>query len=329
MTVVIEPGAVAAGSLNFTGVGNMANLTIDVAGLAGMGGPPLDGSVASTVTFPPAVTAVVASFATVTFPPAVTAAYVPADGQLALRVAAEVPDDMRVQAALAYGGSGRVALQRVVEVGAASGRVVFDMPIRILLEDQAGGRAFYIEGGVDGTIVPIDQACAADDAARVHRHLGGAGECQIDSAGGAKIIYTYHLTLFGAAQAERAAPPVVNTCSVSVGSPDLRVSARPGEYSAPVQQVVVNSGSAQFAHVHLTATPWGGGLSASVTEVRVDGDDAEYVPLAVGTAVADGLGGGQEVPLWFRLNLVPYEDLQGGTTLVQSVIYQAECTPPP
>ena len=41
-------------------------------------------------------------------------------------------------AALAYEGSGRVALQRVVEVGSASGRVEFDMPVGILLEGQAG-----------------------------------------------------------------------------------------------------------------------------------------------------------------------------------------------
>ena len=83
-------------------------------------------------------------------------------------------------AALAYEGSGRVALQRVVEVGSASGRVEFDMPVGILLEGQAG-RAFYIEGGTDGGITPIDHACAADDAARVHRHLAGAG---IAAAGG-------------------------------------------------------------------------------------------------------------------------------------------------
>ena len=44
-----------------------------------------------------------------------------------------------------------------------------------------GGRAFYIEGGADGGITPIDHACAADDAARVHRHLAGAG---IAAAGG-------------------------------------------------------------------------------------------------------------------------------------------------
>ena len=308
---------------------DIASVVIDVAGLAGPGGPPLDGSESSTVVFPASETSVATPFATVTFPPDVTAAHVPAGGQLALRVAADVPDDARVQGALAYEGSGRVALQRVVEVGAASGRVEFDMPVRILLEGQAGGRAFYIEGGADGgMITPIDQACAADDAARVHRHLGGAGECQMDSTDGDKIIYTYHLTLFGTVQPEWAAPPVVNTCSVSVGVPDLRASVQPGRHSDPVRQVVVNSGSAPFVHVNLTATPWSGGLPASATEVRADGGAADYVPLADGTAVADGLGGGQEAPLWFRLNLTPYTDLQGKTTLVQYVTYQAVCSAP-
>ena len=123
VTVVIEPGAAGAGLLNLTRAGHAANLTIDVAGLAGPGGPPLDGSAASTVTFPPAETSVAASFATVTFPPAVTAVHVPVGGRLALRVAADVPDDAWVQTALAYEGSGRVTLQRVVEVGDESGRV--------------------------------------------------------------------------------------------------------------------------------------------------------------------------------------------------------------
>ena len=327
VTVVIEPRA-PVGPLNLTAAGHAANLTIDVARLAGPGGPPLDGSAASTVTFPPAETSVAASFATVTFPPSVTAAHVPAGGRLALHVAADVPDDARVQAALAYDGSGRVELRRVVEVGAASGRVTFDVPVRILLEGQAGGRAFYIEGGADGgTITPIDQACAADDVARVHRHLGGAGECQMDSAGGDKIIYTYHLTRFGTAQPERAAPPIVHTCSVSVGAPDMHVSVRPGEYSAPARQVVANSGSAPFAHVDITATPWSDGLPASVTEVRADGAGAGYMPLAKGMPVADGLGGGQEAPLWFRLNLTSYGDTAAGT-LVQTVTYQAMCDVP-
>ena len=365
VTVVIEPRA-PVGPLNLTGAGHAADLTIDVAGLAGPGGPPLDGSASSVVTFPPAETSVAASFATVTFPPSVAATHVPADGRLALRVTADVPDDARVQGALAYEGSGRVTLQRVVEVGDESGRVAFDMPVRILLEGQAGGRAFYIEGGADGTITPIDQACAADDTGRVHRHLGGAGECQIDSAAGDKIIYTYHFTKFGTALPERGAtPPTVDTCSVSLGMPALGVSVRPGEYSEAVRQVIVNSGSAPFEGVGLAATPWvagqGGGpapaaappaappapvvgtdaarishvltatlvesLPASVTEVSTAGVGGAYVPLAAGASVAAGLGGGAELPLWLRLNLTPYGDVRAAE-LVQVVTYQATCRMP-
>ena len=328
VTVVIEPGA-APGPLNFTGAGDAADLAIDVAGLAAPGSPPLDGSASSTVTFPPAETSIAASFATVTFPPGVAATHVPADGRLALRVAAGVPDDARVQGALAYEGSGRVTLQRIVEVGAASGRVVFDMPVRILLEGQAGGRAFYIDGGGDNeTITPIDQACAADDTGRVHRHLDGAGECHTDSAAGDKVIHTYHLTRFGTAQPERdVPPPTVHTCSVGIGEPDPRMSARPGGYSDAFRQAVVNSGSAQFAHVGLTATPWSNGLPASATEVRADGAAADYVPLADGTAVAGGLGGGEAAPVWFRLNLTPHGGVQAGE-LVQTVTYQAVCGAP-
>ena len=328
VAVVIEPGA-APGPLNFTGAGDAADLAIDVAGLAAPGAPPLDGSASSKVTFPPAETSIAASFATVTFPPGVAATHVPADGRLALRVAADVPDDARVQGALAYEGSGRVTLRQVVEVGAASGRVVFDMPVRILLEDQAGGRAFYIDGGMgNGTITPIDQACAADDTGRVHRHLGGAGECQTDSAAGDKIIHTYHLTRFGTAQPERdVPPPTVDTCSVGIGDPDPRVSARPGGYSDAFRQEVVNSGSAQFAHVSLTATQWSNGLPASATEVSADVPGGAYVPLADGTAVAGGLGGGEVAPVWFRVNLTPHGGVQAGE-LVQTVTYQAACGAP-
>ena len=287
----------------------------------------------STVTFPPSETTVVASFATVTFPPGVTAAYVPAGGRLALHVAADyAPDEASVQGALAYEGSGRVELRRVVEVGAAAAaaqdRVEFDMPVRILLEGQAGGRAFYVEGG--GTITPIDLACAADDTDRVHRHLGGTGECYMDSPGGGKIVHTYHLTRFGTASPERAVPPpAVYTCSVGLGMPDLAVSARPGGRSEPARQALVNSGSAAFAHVNLTATPWRSDLPASATEVSEAGPGGGYVALEQGMPVARGLGGGQGAPLWFSLNLAPHADLRGGATVVQHVTYAAECAPPP
>ena len=327
--IVVWPSNGSAAPHNFTDAGDSASLVIDMAGLLGQGGPPPDGSASSATTFPASETHVAMSFATVTFPPSATATHVPAAALLTLHVSSDTPDDARAQAALAYGGSGRVEMQRVVEVGAASGRIEFDVPVRILLEGQAGGRAFYIEGGAGGAITPIDLACAADDVSRVHRHLGGAGECQMDSAGGGKIIYTYHLTQFGTALPELAAPPpAVHTCSVSLGMPSLSVSAEPGRHSPPALQTVINSGSAPFARVGLAATPWGAGLPASATEVSEDGPDDGYGAVAAqGAAVAHGLGGGQEAPLWFRLNLAPHGDLRGGT-LTQNVTYSAQCSMP-
>ena len=298
---------------NFTNVGDAANVTIDLAGLVGPGGADaLNGSESSTVTFPASETVVAASFAEVSFPPNVTASHVPAGGRLALRVAANVPAAEQVQAALGRDGGAEVIvlLQRVVEVGAEEGpRIMFDLPIRIALEGQNGGRAFYIEGA-NGTIVPIDGACAADGVDAVHRQLGGAGECQMDSADGtAKIVYTYHLTKFGTVSIEGpvpgridavdppATPPptqpivpppqpqpqpqqpdggggqpdvvpppqqpdggggqlAVDMCAISIAEPALDMSVRPGEYSDPVEQVVINSGTLPLARVEIKATPW-------------------------------------------------------------------------
>ena len=405
LPVILGPSA--GGLRNFTSAGDAANLTINVTGLAEPGGPPLDGSKSSTVTFPATETVVAASFAEVSFPPRVRASHVPADGVLALRVAADGPTAEQVQDALGRNGTEIVLLQRVVEIGAEDSRVVFNLPIRILLEGQAGGRAFWVEGAEgNGTITPIDVQCdAVDDTAAVHDQLGGSGECQVDEPdGGAKIVYTYHLTQFGTVASggpapqpaffgggggggpsngtappppQPVAPPVVPpvvvppapapaeppTCSASVGSPDLAVSVVPGEYSQPVRQTVVNSGSLPFKQVELGATPWlvnppagaGAGppvapapgpaagalsslllanlvvlLPAGATEVSERAADGGYAPVANGTtAVAADLEGGDEAPLWFRLNLTPYPNLQGGTTLVQSVVYQAECSPPP
>ena len=424
LPVILGPSA--GGLRNFTSAGDAANLAINVTELAEQGGPPLDGSESSTVTFPPAETVVAASFAEVSFPPSVTASHVPADGVLALRVAGagDAPTAEQAQDALGRNGTEIVLLQRVVEVGAEDSRVVFDLPIRILLEGQAGGRAFWVEGGAgaegrNGTITPIDVQCdAVDDTAAVHDQLGGAGECQIDEPdGGAKIVYTYHLTQFGTVASGGSAPqpiffgggggggggggagaangtgpappapppvapPVVPpivvpapppaTCSLVVDSSDLSVSASPGGYSQPVGQTLINSGSLPFARVEVGATPWsvdrvGGAqspppaaaappppeppalgpnegrlsgiltavlvaaLPAGATEVSEQGGAAGgWAPVANGTtAVAEGLTGGDEAPLWFRLNLTPYPNLETGTTLVQRVTYQAECAPPP
>ena len=312
---------------NFTNVGDAANVTIDVSGLVGPGGvDALNGSESSTVTFPTSETVVAASFAEVTFPPNVTASHVPEGGRLALRVATDVPAAEQVQAALGRSADGSgsesiVLLQSVVEVGAEGSRIMFDLPVRISLEGQAGGRAFYIEGG-NGTIVPIDGACAADYVDAVHRQLDGAGECQMDSEDGtAKIVHTYHLTKFGTVSIEgpvpartdavdppatpppvvvvppvvtgngtfggggnatngTAGPPTpppvvpppavvsptgaVDTCGVSIDFPALDMSARPGEYSEPVEQVVWNEGTLPLARVEIEATPWHDGSGPPV-----------------------------------------------------------------
>ena len=407
-------GPTAGGLRNFTSAGDAANLTINVTGLAEPGGPPLDGSEASTVTFPATETVVAASFAEVSFPPSVTASHVPADGVLALRVASNGPTAEQVQDALGRNGTEIVLLQRVVEVSAEDSRVTFDLPIRILLEGQVGGRAFWVDrvgAEGNGTITPIDAQCdAVDDTATVHDQLGGEGECQVDDLdSGAKIVYTYHLTQFGTvssggpapqpafgggggAGAENGtappppasppvAPPVVppivvppivvppvpvsaQTCSVVVGSPDLAMNVGPGDYSQPVSQVLINEGSLPVARVAIGATPWAVhsppvaapapaqapvpgpagrspssvlmanlvvSLPASATEVSEQGAGAGWAPVANGTnvAAAEGLKGGGEAGLWFRLNLTPYPNLQDGTTLVQYVTYQAECALPP
>ena len=160
---------------------------------------------------------------------------------------------------LAYGGPGMVLLRGAVEIGGGGGTVTFDRPVRMSLEGQAGGRAFYVDGGPAGRIVPIGAACAADDAARVDRHLNGTGECRIDSDdGGDMVIYAYRLTRFGTAVSESGAPPAVHhTCSVGLGSPSPDIGdAAPGGRSVPAEQTLINSGSAPFAQVGIEASPW-------------------------------------------------------------------------
>ena len=341
MTVSVGPDAAAGGPINATGAGDGLRLLLNVTGLAADGGSNGNGEIGNgTVTFPPDEVVVVTSFAEVSFPPNVTATSVPADGLLALHIATSVPDDRLFQDALSYGGSGRIELRTVVEVGDANTRVQFDMPVRILLEGQAGGRAFYIDG-TDDRIVPIDMACAADDTARVHRQMGGAGECQMDSADGAdKIIYTYHLTRFGTVLSESAVPPpVVHTCSMEIAAQDLGMSARLGGHSHPVRQNLINTGSLPFTDIELDATPyyidWGGdsppddghsSLPASITEVSAGGQGGPYGPIADGgtTAVAVELGGGEVAALWFRANLSPHGGVQA-SSIVQYVTYQAQC----
>ena len=293
---------------------------------------------------------------------------VPPDGLLVLHVVAEsdasLPPDAGFQG-LAYDGSA-VVLRKIVEVGDEGSTVTFNMPVRILLEGQAGGRAFYIDPA-DGSLRPIDYACGADDADRVHRHLGGAGECRIESEDGEDmVIYTYHLTRFGTVVSESGAPPpVYHTCSVSLDKSNLEIGdAALGDYSDPAEQVLINSGSAPFARVGIEASPWRAGtdgglqqggypslpnpapgtgegrassalvarisasLPAAASEVSESGRADGYAAVGGETAVASGLGGGDIKPLWFRLNLTPYgNEVQAGA-LSQSVTYNAQCMQP-
>ena len=347
VSIVVELDSDGGMPVNATLIGDAANLTINVAGLTGT---MMGGTASSTVTFPPSETIVITSFAEVSFPPGVTASNVPADGMLALRISSEVrPPDDQVQGALAYGGSGRVELQRIIEVGAGHGgsgddgtlRVTFDQPVRILLEGQADGRAFYIEGA-NGAITPIDAACATDDTTKVHRQLAGAGECQIDSDDGTdKIIYTYHLTRFGTVVSENGTPPpVVHTCSARLGERDLDVSAFPGGHSQLVTSELINSGSLPLAGVDLEATPWyvdwGGSsppaadhpsLPASISVVFFEDGTFAYEMVAINEAVvARGLEGGDATTLGFTADLTPYDEVQG-SVLVQYVTYLAQCRP--
>ena len=310
-----------------------------------MSGLPGAGTAAGTVRFPSgSATVVTTSFASVSFPPGVEATSVPADRRLVLHVVnasvdTDLPSNSSIRDALAYGGSGAVVLQRVVEIGDEDARISFDMPVRISLEGQAAGRAFYIDGGANGTIEPIDMACAADATDRVHVQLGGAGECRIDSEGGDLVVYTYHLTRFGSAVSERGTPPpVYHTCSLRLGAGTLAVDAMPGAHSKAVRQDVDNAGSQAFARVALDATPWyidpssprpgqsAPSLPASLTVASEEGEDGAYSQLPA--AVAQGLAGGLGEPLWLRINLTGHDQLNA-TRLVQHVEYTAECAGAP
>ena len=362
LPVVLGPSA--GGLRNFTAAGDAANLTIDVAGLAGPGGRPLNGSGPITVVFPPSETVVAASFAEVSFPPGVTASHVPADGLLALRVVADGPTAERAQAALGRNGSEIVLLQRVVEVGAEGSHVVFDMPVRILLEEQAGGRAFWVEGaGANGTITPIDEECdAASDAAAVHSQLGGSGECQVDEpgGGGGKIVYTYHLTRFGTVSSAGPAPqpvfagglgaggagangtappvappvpvpaPIVHTCSVSLGSANLDLRATAGGYSDPVRQALRNTGSLALEHVELGATAWKdvGPLQAPASAPSlpppVVGTDAGRTSSVLAAVLVAGLPASTTELSTDARGAVPYAPLANGTAVAHDLEGGAE-----
>ena len=186
------PIAISPGSYNATVAGERgAGFYI---GRFGTG--PLDqGDPASnTITLPPARNVTVrAGFAEITFPPNVTARSVPGDGLIEVYVA-NYTDASAVAAALGVAYNDSVKLGQVVEVGDEDVHIWFDKPVRILLANQSGGLAFYVNN-TDDRVVPINATCALGEAGL---GLNGTGECQIDAGNGVdKIIHTHHFTLFG------------------------------------------------------------------------------------------------------------------------------------
>ena len=171
-----------------------ARIGIDITALSDL---PLVSDVANnTARFPEARnTTMATSFASVVIPPNTTAMSVPTDGVIELYVVAadERPTADAVVEAFALGNN-TVRIAKIIEIGDSETRITFDMPVRILLEGQAGGRAFYMEA--DNVVMPINTMCRADSTSEVHDQLGGMGECQLDS-GDDKVIHTYHLTRFG------------------------------------------------------------------------------------------------------------------------------------
>ena len=338
--LVIGPGGTGAGPINVVGRGDGARILLDIGGLAGNGT-----DAASTATFADGL-AVNASFATVTIPSGTTARQVPSDGTLVLYSTNRTYSDRMVQDVLSYPGSGPVAVRGIVEIGSENSTITFDLPVRISLDGQAGGRAFYIDAA-SGNVTAIDRACTTDDAEWVHRQLGGAGECQLDAGDGDKVIYTYHLTRFGTAVASDAGappPPVDRECRIDLGMDNLAVDAAPGSKSKAVQQSLDNLGSMRLAAVELDATPWyidppssnsslpwpgAQSLPASLTLVGEAGEGGAFSALTaegVGSVdAARGIGGGERIPLWFQIDLTAYDSVQGGE-LVQAVVYTAECT---
>ena len=192
-TVPIARDGFSSGA-NGTLGGDTARIGINITALSGT--PLVSDPANNTVRFPDTrdIT-MTTTFATVQIPANTTAMSVPADGVLELYIVSDdrqpEPDDVITALSL---GNNSVRIGKIIEIGDSETRITFDMPVRILLEGQAGGRAFYMEA--DNAVMPISTVCRADSTSEVHDQLGEMGECQLDS-GDDKVIYTYHLTRFG------------------------------------------------------------------------------------------------------------------------------------
>ena len=312
-------------AVDATGSGDAARPAINVSGLAG--------DSAGTARFPAEAVRLAASFAEVTIPPNATAESVPADGRLDLYISAQGPTARQVADAL--GTVGDVRVQRLVEVGDSAAHIVFSLPVRILLVGQANSSAFYVNNTDRTTAVPIPAECDADDTGTVDGQLNGTGidECWLDS-GADKVIYTYHLTLFGTATAPGGGPPPVSECAIRLVPGTIPFSnVREGDRSAGMDQAVVKAGTLPLTAVTVSATAWmydsgGEAMPASATSVMTGA--------AEGWTALDGEitvpGDGERAAAKFRVDVpadaLPDGAASAGMEATQTLTYTATCDAP-
>ena len=324
-------------AVNATGAGEAARPAIDVSGLSNT---TLSADASrNSVRFPVEAVSLTASFAEVAIPPNATAEFVPADGRLDLYVSAQGPTERQVADALGA-SAGAVGSIRVVEVGDNATHIVFDLPVRILLVGQANGTAFYVNN-TDRTVVPIRAECAVDDTDAVHKRLNGTGidECWLDS-GADKVIYTYHLTLFGTAMAPGGGPLFVPVCSISLVPQQMQQQpvigfgdVREGAQSAAMDQEMKNAGTLPIATVTIRATAW---TDASGSEA-MPANATSVLAGAQGWVALDGEvdlpGGADGATAKFRVEVptdaLPEGAAPAGVEASQTVTYTAACRPPP
>ncbi len=312
-------------AVDATGSGDAARPAINVSGLAG--------DSAGTARFPAEAVRLAASFAEVTIPPNATAESVPADGRLDLYISAQGPTARQVAGAL--GTIGDVRVQRLVEVGDSAAHIVFSLPVRILLVGQANSSAFYVNNTDRTTAVPIPDECSADDTGAVDGQLNGTGvdECWLDS-GADKVIYTYHLTLFGTATAPGGGPPPVSECAIRLVPGTIPLgSVREGARSAGMDQAVLKAGTLPLTAVTVSATAWmydsgGEAMPASATSVMT-GAAGGWTALDGETAVP---GDGERAAAKFRVDVpadaLPDGAAPAGMAATQTLTYTATCDAP-
>ena len=324
-------------AVNATGAGDAARPAIDVSGLSNA---TLSADASrNTVRFPAEAVSLAASFAEVVIPPNATAMSIPADGRLDLYVSAQGPTARQVAKALGASAAAVGSLM-VVEVGDNATHITFSLPVRILLVGQANGTAFYVNN-TDRTVVPIRAECAVDGTDAVHKRLNGTGidECWLDS-GADKVIYTYHLTLFGTAMAPGGGPPFVPVCGISLGPqrqqppPPIEFGGvREGGQSLAMDQEIENAGTLPIDTVTIRAAAW------------TDASGSEAMPASATSVMAGARGwvalNGEVAVPWnaegatakFRVDVpagaLPEDAPAAGVAASQTITYTAACGPPP